>query len=100
MEIRKDIKYNDNNYDTIQTRQILIWELKHNTALITKSIFLNNNIDNLLFKFLQTNISNFSAILCCVHKCNQWSLNFICSHFCKNKYWTKQYIGSGCGRVV
>ena len=63
-----------------------------NTALITKSIFLNNNIENLLFKFLQTNISNCSAILCCVHKCNQWSLYFISSLFCKNKYWTKQYI--------
>jgi hypothetical protein len=28
MEIRKDIQYNDNNYDTIQTKHILIWELK------------------------------------------------------------------------
>lgn len=67
-----------------------------NTALITKSIFLNNNRENLLFKFLQTNISIIFAILCCVHKCNQWSLYFISSLFCKDKYWTKQYIYIYC----
>ena len=47
MEFRNDIKYNNKNIDTIKIKQMLIIELKNNTALITKYLLLNKNIEKL-----------------------------------------------------
>jgi hypothetical protein len=52
-----DIKYDNKNFDTIKVRQMLKIEIKSNTALITKSLFLKKNIGKLLFESLQTNLA-------------------------------------------
>jgi hypothetical protein len=49
-KVRNDIKYNNKNFDTIEMKQMLKIELKSNTALITKSLFLNKNIGKLFKK--------------------------------------------------
>ena len=47
-------------------KQMLKIELKRNTALITKSLLLNRNIEKLLFESLQTNlIINFCYPFLC-----------------------------------
>ena len=56
-KVRNDIKYNNKNFDTIEMKQMLKIELKSNTALITKSLFLNKKIGKLLFESLQTNLA-------------------------------------------
>ena len=43
--------------DTLKIKQMLKIELKSNTALITKSLLLNKNIEQLLFENLQTKLT-------------------------------------------
>jgi hypothetical protein len=54
---RNDIKYNNKKIDTLKIKQMLKIELKSNTAVITKSLLLNNNIGKLLFENLQTKLT-------------------------------------------
>ena len=56
-KFRKDIKYNNNKFDTIKIKEMLKIELKSNTALITKYLLLKTNIGKLLFENLQTNLA-------------------------------------------
>jgi hypothetical protein len=43
-------------FDPIRMKQMYRIELISNTALITKSLLLNRNIEKLLFESLQTNL--------------------------------------------
>jgi hypothetical protein len=56
-KFRNDIKYNNKKIDTLKIKQMLKIELKSNTAVITKSLLLNNNIGKLLFENLQTKLT-------------------------------------------
>ena len=47
-KFRNDIKYNNKKINTLKIKQMLKIELKSNTALITKSLLLNENIGKLL----------------------------------------------------
>jgi hypothetical protein len=52
-KFRNDIKYNNKKINTLKIKQMLKIELKSNTALITKSLLLNENIGKLLYENLQ-----------------------------------------------
>jgi hypothetical protein len=56
-KFRNDIKYNNEKIDTLKIKQMLKIELKSNTAVITNSLLLNNNIGKLLFENLQTKLT-------------------------------------------
>ena len=56
-KFRNDIKYNNTSIDTIKIKQMLKIELKSNTALITKSLLLNENIGKLLYENLQIKLA-------------------------------------------
>ena len=58
--------YNSKIFDLIRVKQMFRIELISNTALITKSLLLNRNIEKLLFESLQTNlIINFCYSFLC-----------------------------------
>jgi hypothetical protein len=56
-KFRNDIKYNNKKINTLKIKQMLKIELKSNTALITKSLLLNENIGKLLYENLQTKLA-------------------------------------------
>ena len=56
-KFRNDIKYNNKKINTLKIKQMLKIELKSNTALITKSLLLNENIGKLLYENLQIKLA-------------------------------------------
>ena len=77
--------YNSNIFDPIRLKHMFRIELISNTALITKSLLLNRNIEKLLFEFLQTNlIINFCYPFLCWHLTNVFLIDLFLlnSFFC------------------
>ena len=77
--------YNSKIFDPIRMKQMFRIELISNTALITKSLLLNRNIEKLLFESLQTNlIINFCYPFLCWHVTNVFLIDLFLlnSFFC------------------